>query len=156
MRTYCAIDPTGRVLDSFRAPSTLVDNFVDRVVRPGHVTTPPWYTSMVIFVDVTAEPTTPTIGFFRKSNGTWLDGRPQLSADKADVAGDGVDVVTVSYTQAGPDKPSEVVFTVNGEDTHPVLLRSDAASIEITSSSPGDQVTVICGDQVIIVPVREV
>jgi hypothetical protein len=154
MRTYCAVAPGGRVLDAFRAPTTLVENFEERVVRPAHVTTPSWYTSEVRFVDVTGVSPTPVLGFFRQPGGGWLDARPTLAVDKSTIKGDGVDAATVTFTQAGPATPSEVVFRVNGVDSPRVPVDADMASIEVTSASPGDSVTVTCGDLAVVINVE--
>lgn len=68
---------------------------------------------------------------------------PSLSTDKNEITGNGTDVATVTYTDAGSDVPAEVTLDVNGA-TQTVAVANGSAAVGVTSSSPGDTVTVSC------------
>lgn len=75
-------------------------------------------------------------------DGSSLTGPPTLMTDRGEVASDGIDAATVTYVNHWPGAPGQVSFVVNGTTGPSVMLVDGAAAIEVTSSTPGDTITV--------------
>lgn len=66
---------------------------------------------------------------------------PALTTDVPSIPPDGTTAATITYTNGQPDAPASVVFDVNGSTTE-VALSGGSASIAVTSTTSGDEVTV--------------
>lgn len=141
------------VVDMFDAGLDLVDNFVERVVDNTGVVTPPWYDATVEFVDVTDVEPRPMSGFYKASNGRWVDGNPSLVADRYTIPADGTTAATVTFSQKGPQAPVEVTFDVNGQ-TVTESLTADKATVEVVSTNPGDEIVVSTGGSSVTIQVE--
>jgi len=85
----------------------------------------------------------PGIGWVKKADGTFA---PQyvLVADVTSIPADGKTVATVTYTDNTASPPASITFDVNGVKTDAALING-SASIAVTSTSPGDLITVTAG-----------
>lgn len=65
----------------------------------------------------------------------------ELVANRYEIPGDGSTAALVAYRNTGPDAPGMVTFSANGS-VHTVTMSGTEALLEITSSTPGDWITV--------------
>lgn len=124
----------------FDATQEVIDRAVEALANSE--VTPEWYDADVEFVDVSGVDPRPTIGFYKAANGRWVDGNPHLTTDRPAIPADGVTAATVTFTQKGPGAPAEVVFDVNGQVVTETLGAAKSAMVTVTSTNPGDRITV--------------
>jgi hypothetical protein len=140
-KKWVVLDRDNYVVHGFDATEYFVSSFVERVVEREDLSTPPWYSRGIQFVNVDNLPNRPVVGFYRANNGDWLDRRPNISVDRDLIPADGKTAATVTYEDYTPSAPPYVTFDVNGSRVEEYVLNG-TASIEITSASPSDRITV--------------
>lgn len=154
LRFWVAMDADGMAVASFQASQQYVDAYDEQVAGREDRVTPPWYAEGVTFVDVTDRDPRPSDGWHRAANGVWSDWTAHLGVSPAPVVGDGTTPSIVTFTQKGDMAPTEVVFSVNGVESEPVVLNaSGVASIEVVSDNPGDALEISVGGLSAYVPV---
>lgn len=82
------------------------------------------------------------VGYVRKGNKFIPPEVLELS--KGTIDPDGSDAVTLTYTNNLPNPPSSIDILLNEQPT-PMALSSGKGSIDVTSRSPGDVITVVAG-----------
>lgn len=145
--TWVPVDNGTVVSYPFQAPQTYIDNYKTTVVDPAHITTPPWFTSTVTFVDVSAVTPTPSEGS-TVANGVWTYPPPPplpkaLSVSPGSIPPDGKTAATVTYTNGQPGAPTSVVFNVNGNLTT-VAVANETATLQVASATAGDVILIQC------------
>lgn len=81
--------------------------------------------------------------------------RRNLAVDRTSIPGDGTTAATVTYTDTHNDAPASVVFTVNGLDSNAVDLVGAAATLQVTSTTPGDVIEVTVNGLSLSIQVQE-
>lgn len=152
IKSWVPVDGDVVVHYGFDAAQSYIDNYEAQVVEREDRTTPPWYHEGVTFLDVTAMNPKPTLGSFKQGN-QWLDGNPSLTVDDASIPADGAAVAKVTFTQKGPQAPANVTFDVNGQLV-PQALANGVATLDVTSTNPGDVIIVHVGELSVMINVE--
>lgn len=78
----------------------------------------------------------------------------EITAEPASIPPDGTTPALVTYIDNRPGASGDVTFDVNGVEQD-IPLANGSAAINVTSSTPGDTVTVRCGGVAATVTVEE-
>lgn len=151
LRQWVAAENNVVVHGPFQATQEYITDYESAVVAADGRETPYWYNANVVFVDVTDLNPTPAFGWF-KSGTAWVNGNPTTTVDKYQIVGDGVSAAIVTFSQKGPKAPAKIKFNVNGQDVEETLV-AGVATLKITSTNPGDLITVKVGSEIINISV---
>lgn len=153
LKTWVAVESNLVVHGPFQAPQEYIDSYTEQVVDRTDRVTPEWYNEHVIFVDVTALDPSPVTGWFKATNGAWVDGNPTLLASRNTIPADGVTTALITFMQKGPKVPIKVKFNVNGQEIEENVVNGQA-SIEVTSINGGDVIEVKVRNQIVVITVE--
>lgn len=149
---WVAVENNIVVHSGFQAPQSYVDNYTELVVDREDRQTPPWYNANVRFVDVTDLNPRPVTGWYKTPTG-WADGNPKLEANKLSIPADGATTSTVTFSQVGPKTPAKIKFNVNNQEVEETLVNG-VATVDVTSTNPGDLVVVSAVDLSVTITVE--
>lgn len=141
LKKWIAVKNNVVVHGGWQGPQSLIDNFEDRVVNAENTTTPSWYDETVEFIDVTDLDPLPVTGWYRDVSGNWKDGNAYLETDKYSILPDGTSAATVKFKQVGPNTPTNVEFSINGQ-TVSEKVTAGVATLTVTSTNPNDVIQI--------------
>lgn len=151
MRNWIVVTTGNVVVHGFGGTVEVAESALERVAAMGSV--PDWYEDNLTLSDATDLDPRPTVGWYKAGNGRWMDGNPTLITDRYTIPANGNTAATVTFTQKGPQAPTEVTFDVNGQTVTETLV-ADKATVEVVSTNPGDEIVVSTGGSSVTIQVE--